>query len=113
MITATDKFAQAILETIFKVYGKCYVGHLRIHRLPDGCVDVSMGLDNPDKPLHISAQLDDQSFLAYFEQELRKRRLTSTKFFTGYKTDMYERHFAQPINHSEQHINDNDLVSDE
>lgn len=113
MTTATDRFAQAIRETIFKAYGKCYVGHLRIHRLADGCIDVVLGLDGPDKPLHISAQLDEERFLEYFENELRKRRLTSTKFFTGYKTDMYERHFAKPIDHSHEHVNNKDLVDDE
>jgi len=55
MTTATDKFAQAILETIFKVYGKCYVGLLNIHRLPGGAIDLVLGLNDPDHPLHICA----------------------------------------------------------
>lgn len=111
MTTATDKFAQAILETIFKVYGKCYVGLLNIHRLPGGAIDLVLGLNDPDHPLHICAQLDDDKFLEYLEKELHGRRLTDTKFYTGYKTDMFERHIPCPIDHSTHHIGQKDLVS--
>ena len=69
MITATDKFAQAILETIFKVYGKCYVGLLNIHRLPGGAIDLVLGLNDPDLHVHICAQLEEDKFIEYQDKE--------------------------------------------
>lgn len=110
--TVTDQFIQAIHDTIFEVYKKCYIGHLRIHRLPGGAIDLVLGFNAPENPIHICAQLDDESFLKYLKQELHNRRLTDIKFYTGYKTDMFEPHMAQPIDHGRHHANDSDLVSD-
>lgn len=41
---------------------------LNIHRLPGGAIDLVLGLNDPDHPLHICAQLDDDKFLEYLEK---------------------------------------------
>lgn len=79
---------QAIRELIFKVYGECYIGKLKIKQLDHGGYDLILGLDVDEKPLHIAADYEWNDFLKYIEQELRSRHLHTTKYYTGYKIDI-------------------------
>lgn len=92
-----EQLKQAILDTITKVYKKCYIGRLDIVKFKHGGYDVSIYLDCDERPLHIAAQLEFEDFLQYFEQELRRARLTDSHYYTGYKTFNHQRQY--PICH--------------
>ena len=42
-------------------------------------------------PIFISAELPDDKFLSFFREELRTKQLANVKYYTGYKTDFYDR----------------------
>lgn len=75
---------EKILELIRKVYNRNYVGKLKVNKLPNG-YQVILGLNNIDKPLTISADLEDDDFLKFFEQELRDRHLHYSHYSEGYR----------------------------
>lgn len=75
-----NKLLQAIEDT----YNKRYVGVLKIEHLKPIGFKVSIG--HPDKPLVISAELDEDSFIKYFIQELRVSRLHEIHYFEGIRT---------------------------
>lgn len=76
----------AILDTIQKVYCKKYVGKIKcIPIQPTGWI-VILGMNNVDKPITISAELPDDKFLKFFEQELNDRNWDTIHWFTGYKS---------------------------
>ena len=52
--------------------------------------EVILGLDTIEKPLHIAAELPWEEFLKFMEEELRKRHLHTTEYYTGYKFDFYD-----------------------
>ena len=93
---------QAILDIILEHYHKCYYGPLKIKKLPEGGWDVALGLDCYEKPIHIAAQLDDEQFLIYFCNEIRRSRLAESNFYTGYRTDYASKDpfYGYPIDHS-------------
>lgn len=84
-----DEMKKAILCLIRKVYCKEYIGTLRLWKInPNGWV-VRLGMNNDDKPIVISAELPDEKFLRYFEQELRDRNWDCSKWFIGVKSYPY------------------------
>lgn len=93
---------QAILDIIHDQYKRYYIGPLVITYLKEGGIDVALGFDNFEKPIHISAQLDEDSFLKYFKEEIRWKRLQDVHFYTGYRSDMIDPHHfhGYPINHT-------------
>lgn len=93
-----EQLRQAILVLIGEVYNKCYIGNLKITKLDPIGYDVSLGLDCDERPLHIAASLEWEDFLIYFKEELRKARLTSSNYYTGYQSFNNERQY--PIDHS-------------
>lgn len=93
-----EPLKQAILEAITEVYKKCYLGNLKITKLKPCGYDVALGLDCDEKPFHIAASLEEQDFIKYFKQELRRSRLSDSHFYTGYKTMYNYRQY--PINHN-------------
>lgn len=90
---------QAILDIIKECYGKCYIGPLRIREMPGGGWDVQLGFQNDERPIHIAAQLDIDSFLKYFREEIRHRHLAHDHFYTGYTK--YPEGEPRPINKTE------------
>ena len=81
---------QAIRDLIFKVYGKCYIGKLKVKELNPVGYDVIIGLDREEYPLHIMAEYQWDKFLTFIEKELRQRHLQTTEYYKGYKIDPYE-----------------------
>ena len=76
---------QAILEIFKEEYNKEYVGTIEVTTLDPIGYNVRLGLGNTDKPMFISAELDKDSFLKYFREEVRNRNLDTIKWFTGYQ----------------------------
>lgn len=77
-----------ILDLIYKIYNRCYIGKLEVTPLNPIGYDISMELHSDERPLHIAAELSDDEFLKFFEKELRSRHLATDHFYTGYMTDL-------------------------
>lgn len=88
----------SILKMIEEVYQKKYIGKLFITRLDPIGLQVKFGMNNVDKPLVISAQLNDVDFLKFLRNELRERGLNTVKYFIGVKS--YPDNCNGPINKS-------------
>lgn len=81
-----EEIKYTILQIIEEVYNKKYIGKLEVVRLSPIGLSVKFGMNNVDKPIVISAQLNDTDFLKFIKQELRDRGLNTVKFFIGVKT---------------------------
>ena len=76
---------QAILCCFTEVYKVDYVGTLKVKRIDPVGLEVRLGIMNDNKPMYISAELDDIQFLKYFKKELYDRNLDMVEFFKGVK----------------------------
>ena len=86
-----NKMEQAVLDIIEKRYKRKYVGGIKITKLGTGWAGYKLVLDlgNPDKRvIQISADLEEEDFLKYVEQELISRQLYKVQFFRGIKTEI-------------------------
>lgn len=70
-----EEFSQAILECFSEVYGKLYIGSLIINKRDNGAIDVGIGFNHRETPLHLIAELDDQAYIKWFKKELKKLKL--------------------------------------
>lgn len=68
-----------LLQAIEDIYNKKYIGYINVKELNPIGFDVSFG--NPEKPTHISAELNEDKFIKYFVQELRDRHLYDSQYF--------------------------------
>lgn len=71
---------------IEEIYKKKYIGKLFIKRLEPMGLTVILGMNNVEKPITISAQLNDVDFLKFFRKELHDRGLNTVLFFKGVKS---------------------------
>lgn len=81
-----EELKQIILCLIEKHYKKKYIGKLKIIDLNPIGYQVKFGLNNVDKPLVISAELDDKSFIKFMEHEIIDRGMDLVKYFMGVKS---------------------------
>lgn len=75
-----EEFGQAILESITKVTGKCYVRELYIKKIKPYGFDVALGMYEPETHFHIIGQFNEEDFLKYFEKELKSKRLHHNQY---------------------------------
>lgn len=93
MDTLKDKLIQIICE----VYQAKYLGYLDVKYLEPFGIDVALGLNNKDRPIHIAGQLYEDAFLKYFREELRNRHLDDLGFFEAYQLQPYDPTMNGPI----------------
>lgn len=82
----TTEIEQAILDIFRKRYKMEYTSKLKVKELPEGGYSATFAMNNIDKPLVISAQLEGEKFLKYMEQELLSKSLWTVEYFLGYQT---------------------------
>nr|DAW84487.1 MAG TPA: hypothetical protein [Caudoviricetes sp.] len=82
----TAEIEVAILNIIEEIYSKRYNSKLFVTELPGGGYSAKFALNNIDKPLVISAQLNATDFLKFMRQELRDKSLWRVEYSLGYKT---------------------------
>lgn len=79
-----QEIEQAILDIFKQEYCKEYVGDIEVTKLTPIGYKVRLGMNNTDKPIYIAAELEKDSFLKYFRQEVRDRDFDTVNWFTGY-----------------------------
>lgn len=82
----TAELEAAIRDIIRDIYCKEYISKLIITELPEGGYSAKFALNNIDKPLVISAQLNATEFLKFMKEELRTKSLWRVEYSLGYKT---------------------------
>lgn len=82
----TAELEAAIRDIIRDIYCKEYISKLIITELPEGGYFAKFALNNIDKPLVISAQLNATDFLKFMKEELRTKSLWRVEYSLGYKT---------------------------
>lgn len=85
---ATEELKNKILCIIQEVYhyqGRTwrYNGKLKISKLSPMGYSVTFGLNNIDKPIVISAELNDDAFIKFIREELRSRHFNDIQWFIG------------------------------
>ena len=82
----TAELEAAIRGIIRDIYCKEYISKLIITELLEGGYSAKFALNNIDKPLVISAQLNATDFLKFMKEELRTKSLWRVEYSLGYKT---------------------------
>lgn len=70
-----EEFSQAILECFSEVYGEAYIGTLFITKRPNGAIDVAIGFNHSETPLHLTAELSEEKYIEWFKKELKRLKL--------------------------------------
>lgn len=71
---------QAIQGYFQDIYGKCYTGKLSIQKLNPVGYCVRFGMDRPNRPTVIYAELEDEEFLKYIKRQIKDMRLNLTYY---------------------------------
>jgi hypothetical protein len=74
-----------IICLIEKIYHKKYVGKIKVSELENG-FQLTLGLNQEEKPLVIAADMSKEDFLSFIEKELHERHLHTTKYYKGVKS---------------------------
>lgn len=69
----TTELEQVIRDYIRDIYKKEYIGKIKIEALDSTGYCVKLGMDTPEQPITIYAELDDEAFLKFIKKELRSR----------------------------------------
>lgn len=72
-MTITD-LEQVIQDYFRDIYHKRYLGKLDIEKLEPVGYCIKLGMDHPNQPITIYAELEDEKFLKFLKQELKDRR---------------------------------------
>lgn len=78
-----DNIKQEILTYIQKCYKKKYIGELNISCIKPYGYKVVFGLNVPERPLTIMAQLNKSDFINFIQKEIRDRNMDLVKYFKG------------------------------
>lgn len=71
-----------IRESFMEIYGEQYIGKLKIEPLEEQGYCVTLGMQDTNLPITICAELDDQTFIQFFKQELKDKGLNRVKYGT-------------------------------
>ncbi len=82
---------QAIRDLSIKVYCKKYMGEIRVKPIDPVGWTVFLGIHGHDHGITFSAELPDDKFLKFVENELRSRNLDSAEWYTGYRYDDFDK----------------------
>ncbi len=69
----TLELEQVIRDYLMDFYHKQYIGKIVIEKLNPIGYHVALGMDVPNKPIIICAELDDEHFIKYIKEDLRNR----------------------------------------
>lgn len=72
-----QELEQVIHEYLLDIYNAKYIGKLKVEKLTPCGYQISLGMNTPEHPQIIYAELPDKEFLKFLKEELKSRNLTS------------------------------------
>lgn len=76
----TTELEQVIQQYILDIYHKKYIGKIEIEKLNPVGYSIRLGMDVPERPITIYAELEDTKFLKFLKSELKDRRFNLVRF---------------------------------
>lgn len=83
-----EELEQAIREIFLDIYKAEYLGKIWINKLKPYGYEVKLGLQVPEFPLVIYAELKDEDFLKFFREEIKSRNLIKV-YYSTLKKEMF------------------------
>lgn len=80
----TQELKALILELMKDIYDAEYIGKLKVDKVGDGWC-IKLGLDNPDHPLTIYTELQDEALIKFLRKEFHARHLVTNRYFSMQK----------------------------
>ena len=71
----TIELEQVIQDYFLNIYGKRYTGKLSIQKLDPVGYCIRFGMDRPNRPTVIYAELEDKEFLKLLKQQIKDMRI--------------------------------------
>lgn len=81
-----QELEQVIQEYLLDIYKAKYIGKLKVKKLFPFGYQVSLGMNTPECPYIIYAELKDKEFLKFLREELRQRKLDMVFYGKLFKT---------------------------
>lgn len=75
-----QELEQVTQEYLLDIYKVKYIGKLTVKKLTPFGYQVSLGMNTPECPIVIYAELKDKEFLRFLKEELRSRRLDMVSY---------------------------------
>lgn len=75
-----------IKEMIECTYECIFKGKVEVKKLGDS-YQLRLSLNQPERPIWMTYQGDEDDFLKYLKDEFKKRRLSDTEYYTGVKNE--------------------------
>lgn len=76
----TTELEQVIQEYFLNIYNKVYIGKISIQKLDPVGYCVRLGMDRPNKPTVIYAELEDDKFLKYLKEQIKSMNVHLTNY---------------------------------
>ncbi len=76
----TIELEQVIRDYIMDIYKKQYIGKIKIQKMDPVGYHIQLGMDRPEQPTVIYAELEDKKFLKFLREELKARRFNLVDF---------------------------------
>lgn len=77
---------QVIREYLRNIYNSEYIGNIKIQKLNPFGYQISLGMNTPECPDIIYAELEDSQFLKFLKEELKHRRFNVVQYGKLFKT---------------------------
>lgn len=71
----TTELEQVIQDYFLDIYGKRYIGKLEIKKLDPVGYYIKFGMDRPNRPTVIYAELEDSEFLKFLKRQIKDMRI--------------------------------------
>lgn len=81
-----QELEQVIQEYLLDIYKAKYIGKLKVEKLSPFGYQVSLGMNTPECPYIIYAELKDKEFLKFLREELRQRKFDMVFYGKLFKT---------------------------
>lgn len=81
-----QELEQVILDKLRAIYNAEYIGKLKVRKLDPIGYEIRLGMNTPECPDIIYAELEDQDFLNFLDEELKHRRINTILYSTLLKT---------------------------
>ncbi len=75
-----QELEQVIRDYILDIYNKHYIGKINIQKLNPYGYCVKLGMNTPNQPITIYAELKDKDFLKFIKEDLKNRRFNLVDF---------------------------------